>query len=122
MRILIVDDHPVMRFGVRQLVERRWPDAELGEAASLAEALEQVRTRAWELAVLDLSLPDASGVEGLVQLRRVVRLDNPVATGTDRPEAVRPTEARTSGIHRYRRIPEIRWPGRSAGTSCRGHR
>lgn len=70
MRILIVDDHPVMRFGVRQLIERRWPDAELGEAACLTEALEQVRTGPWELAVLDLSMPDASGVEGLVQLRR----------------------------------------------------
>lgn len=70
MRILIVDDHPVMRFGVRQLIEQHWPHAEIGEAACLAEALEQVRTRPWELAVLDLSLPDTSGVEGLVQLRR----------------------------------------------------
>ena len=70
MRILIVDDHPVMRFGVRQLIERRWPDAEIGEAACLAAALEQVRASPWELAVLDLSMPDASGVEGLVQLRR----------------------------------------------------
>ena len=70
MRILIVDDHPVMRFGVRQLIERHWPQATIGEAASLAEALEQVRASPWDLAVLDLSLPDTSGVEGLVQLRR----------------------------------------------------
>lgn len=70
MRILIVDDHPVMRFGVRQLIERHWPQATIAEAASLAEALEQVRASPWDLAVLDLSLPDTSGVEGLVQLRR----------------------------------------------------
>ena len=70
MRILIVDDHPVMRFGVRQLIEQHWPDATIGEAACLAEALEQLRASPWELAVLDLSLPDTSGVEGLVQLRR----------------------------------------------------
>ena len=70
MRFLIVDDHPVMRFGVRQLIERHWPQATIAEAASLAEALEQVRASPWDLAVLDLSLPDTSGVEGLVQLRR----------------------------------------------------
>ena len=70
MRILIVDDHPVMRFGERQLIERHWPQATIAEAASLAEALEQVRASPWDLAVLDLSLPDTSGVEGLVQLRR----------------------------------------------------
>ena len=70
MQLLIVDDHPVMRFGVRQLIERHWPQATIAEAASLAEALEQVRASPWDLAVLDLSLPDTSGVEGLVQLRR----------------------------------------------------
>ena len=38
MKLLIVDDHPVMRFGVRQLIERHWPQATIAEAASLAEA------------------------------------------------------------------------------------
>ncbi len=49
MKLLIVDDHPVMRFGVRQLVMQRWPDAEIGEASCLAQALEQVRAADWEL-------------------------------------------------------------------------
>ena len=70
MRILIVDDHPVMRFGVRQLVTQRWPDAAIGEASCLAQALEQVRAAEWELAVFDLSMPDTSGLEGLVRLHR----------------------------------------------------
>lgn len=70
MRILIVDDHPVMRFGVRQLIEQRWPDAAIGEAESLQQALALARGDAWDVAVLDLSLPDASGLEGLAQLRR----------------------------------------------------
>jgi DNA-binding NarL/FixJ family response regulator len=43
MRILIVDDHPVMRFGVRQLIEQRWPDAAIGEAESLQRALALAR-------------------------------------------------------------------------------
>lgn len=70
MRILIVDDHPIIRFGVRQLVSQRWPDAEIGEAERLDEALTLSRTGTWDIALLDLSLPDSSGLEGLTQLRR----------------------------------------------------
>lgn len=70
MRILIIDDHPVMRFGVSQLIEQRWPDTEIGEAESLERGLTLARTEIWDIAVLDLSLPDASGLEGLAQLRR----------------------------------------------------
>lgn len=72
MRVLIIDDHPVMRFGVRQLVERRWPEADIGEAESLGKALALARAQAWDVAVVDLSLPDASGLEGLATLRRAV--------------------------------------------------
>lgn len=72
MRILIVDDHPVMRFGVHQLIEKRWPDAAIGEAENLGQALSMVRAEVWHVAVLDLSLPDTSGLEGLAQLRRAV--------------------------------------------------
>jgi len=70
MRILIIDDHPVMRFGVRQLIEQRWPDTEIGEADTLEQGLKLARSDSWDVAVLDLSLPDASGLEGLTHLRR----------------------------------------------------
>lgn len=70
MRILIVDDHPVMRFGVCQLIGKRWPDAAIGEAENLQQALALAREEAWNVAVLDLSLPDTGGLEGLAQLRR----------------------------------------------------
>lgn len=70
MRILIVDDHPVMRLGVRHLVEHHWPGTTIMEAADLAEALQQVQGAQWDLVVLDLSLPDASGMEALVHVHR----------------------------------------------------
>ncbi len=70
MKILIVDDHPVMRYGVHLLIQQHWPEAEIGEADCLAQALARVREGPWDVAVLDLSMPDASGMEGLVQLRR----------------------------------------------------
>lgn len=70
MRILIIDDHPIMRHGVRQLIERRWPEAQVAEAENLAEALTLPSDEPWDAIVLDLSLPDASGLEGLTRLRR----------------------------------------------------
>lgn len=68
--ILVVEDHPVVRLGVRYLIEQAWPDARVGEAASLAAALQCLREDEWQVAVLDLSLPDSTGLEGLVKLRR----------------------------------------------------
>lgn len=70
MKLLMIEDHPVMRFGVRQLVQQHWPDCEFVEAQTLQAGIELASTRAWDLALLDLSLPDSSGLEGLVQLRR----------------------------------------------------
>ncbi|MBI5108910.1 MAG: response regulator transcription factor [Rhodocyclales bacterium] len=70
MKVLLVEDHPIFRFGVRALLSQRWPDAAIGEAATLAEALAAVRREAWPLAVVDLNLADAEGVEVVSQLRR----------------------------------------------------
>lgn len=70
MKVLLVEDHPIFRFGVRHLIQQRWPDAVCGEAASLAEALAAVRREAWNVAVADLNLPDADGVEVVSQLLR----------------------------------------------------
>jgi two-component system invasion response regulator UvrY len=69
MRILLIDDHPLLRAGVRQLIVDRWPDAEVIDASDLASAVRLVP--GCRAAVLDLSLPDAHGIEALVHLRRV---------------------------------------------------
>ncbi|TXI18307.1 MAG: response regulator transcription factor [Roseateles sp.] len=72
MRLLIVDDHPLMRMGVGQLVRQEWPDAQLDEAASIAEAQQRIAASRPELVVLDLSLPDARGTEGASRLLRLL--------------------------------------------------
>jgi two-component system, NarL family, invasion response regulator UvrY len=71
LKALVVDDHPIMRFGVRQLLQGRWPDAEIGEAATLAEALEYLDKTKPDIIVLDLMLPDASGTEGVSKVLAV---------------------------------------------------
>jgi len=70
VRLPLVEDHPLMRLGVRGLVQQAWPGAEVLECPSLGDALHVLRQALADLVVLDLSLPDASGLEGLVRLHR----------------------------------------------------
>ncbi|RZA15196.1 MAG: response regulator transcription factor [Lysobacteraceae bacterium] len=72
MRLLIVDDHPLMRMGISQLVLQEWPDARIGEAATIAEALACIATERRDLVTLDLSLPDSRGTEGASKLLRAL--------------------------------------------------
>jgi DNA-binding NarL/FixJ family response regulator len=70
LRMLLVEDHPVVRFGVRSLILQHRQDAEVGEATSLADAMREVTNGVWDVVLLDLSLSDCTGLEGLVKLRR----------------------------------------------------
>jgi two-component system, NarL family, invasion response regulator UvrY len=69
--ILLVDDHAVVRRGLRELLGEEFPSAEFGEAASGAEALVQIAMRSWDLVILDISL---SGRDGLGILKEALCL------------------------------------------------
>ncbi|MDG0855718.1 response regulator [Roseateles puraquae] len=73
MRLLIVDDHPLMRVGISHLVRQEWPDAQIDEAPTIAEALARIAAARPDLVTLDLSLPDAQGLEGATRLLRVLQ-------------------------------------------------
>jgi DNA-binding NarL/FixJ family response regulator len=69
IRIIIVDDHPVVRRGLKQILHEE-PDVKVvGEAESAQEAFKIIRTIDCDAVVLDISLPGASGVEILKQLK-----------------------------------------------------
>ena len=70
--ILLLEDHPIFRFGVRQLIAQHWPDAAVCEAGTLAEALAATRQTPFQIAVADLNLPDANGLEVISQLLRAL--------------------------------------------------
>jgi two-component system, NarL family, invasion response regulator UvrY len=70
MNILLLEDHPIFRFGVRQLMLNRWPRASVREAGTLAEGLARLRQDAADVAIVDLNLPDCAGLEVLAQLLR----------------------------------------------------
>lgn len=71
MKCLIVDDHPIMRFGVRQLLEQEWPQSDFDEAETLEAALRKSAAVLPDIVILDLTLPDAAGTEGLVRMLRL---------------------------------------------------
>ena len=69
-RILLVDDHPVVRQGIKQVLSGAFHPALVGEAANAEEGMNEVRSTEWDVLVLDLSLPGASGMDLLKDLRR----------------------------------------------------
>ena len=69
VRILIVDDHPIVRLGIRQMIATERQLTICGEAESAGAALELVKTSKPDLAIVDLSLEDGSGLELIRSLR-----------------------------------------------------
>jgi two-component system response regulator NreC len=69
IRLLLVDDHAVVRTGLRALLEHE-PDVEIaGEAASAQEALQLVETLRPSLVLMDIGLPDASGIDATAAIK-----------------------------------------------------
>ena len=67
-RILLVDDHEVVRIGLKSLLERHPQFTVVGEAGSAREALEQVENLKPEIVVMDIRLPGTSGIEACEEI------------------------------------------------------
>lgn len=76
-RILIIDDHPLYRDGLKARLAARSDFSVVGEAGTCAEGLRLAQTMSPDLAVIDISLPDGSGIE-LTREIRTFRPDMPV--------------------------------------------
>lgn len=70
MRVLCVDDHAIFRQGVKQILLQHDRQAKIGEAATAEEAMKLLRESRWDAVVLDLSLPDRSGLQLLTEMKR----------------------------------------------------
>src|SRR5947208_804607 len=69
LRILIVDDHPIVRQGLRQTLTDTVEIGEIVEAATPQEALDLVRQREWDVVILDIGLPGRGGLEVLKDIK-----------------------------------------------------
>lgn len=68
-RVLLVDDHQIVRQGLRSILEERAELTIVGEAATVAEAIERARALKPDTIVMDLRLPDGDGVEACREIR-----------------------------------------------------
>lgn len=68
--VLLVDDHPVVRQGIARILTTDLPDVRVHEAVDGRTALEHLAIRTYDLVMLDLTLPDESGVSLLRTIRR----------------------------------------------------
>ena len=73
LRILLADDHAVVRHGVKQILADAYAGATFGEAQNAHELLEMVGGKSWDIVVLDLNMPGGNGLEALKQ----IKLDHP---------------------------------------------
>ena len=69
IRVAVVDDHQLVRIGLKQVLESQADFAWVGEAGTGREALSLLRTAPVDVLLLDLSLPDISGLDVLRQVR-----------------------------------------------------
>ena len=69
IRVLIVDDHAMVRRGLRALLSDEFRGATFGEAADATQAVEQLRKNEWDVALLDITLPGKSGLDLLKELK-----------------------------------------------------
>ena len=69
IRVLIVDDHAMVRRGLRALLSDEFRGAVFGEAADAPQAVEQLRKKEWDVVLLDITLPGKGGLDLLKELR-----------------------------------------------------
>ena len=68
-KILIVDDHPIVRHGLAQLIAQTPDLAVCAEAGNVSEALKQVKATAPDVAVIDISLESENGIQLIQQIK-----------------------------------------------------
>jgi two-component system invasion response regulator UvrY len=98
-RILIADDHEVVRQGVEKILRAEYPDARIATVANGEQLMKEVQDGEWDLVISDLSMPLAGGLEALPRIRER-QPDLPVLILSMHPEeqyALRALKAGASG-------------------------
>lgn len=107
-RILIADDHSVVRRGLKQILLDAFPSAHVEEVADAEDLLKNVRMHEWDVVITDISMPGRSGLDVLQQIR-LDRPKLPVLILSVHPEdqyAIRVLKAGASGYLNKDSAPE----------------
>jgi DNA-binding NarL/FixJ family response regulator len=68
-RILVADDHSVVRAGIIKSLTASFSDIEFGEASSASEVMQLIYTSGWDLAIIDISMPGRNGMDVLKEIK-----------------------------------------------------
>ena len=71
IKVLVSDDHALLRAGVKEILTHGFQDIVFGEAADAEQVLASVHAQKWDLVILDLNMPGRGGVEVLRELKRL---------------------------------------------------
>ncbi|MEO6488945.1 MAG: response regulator transcription factor [Ferruginibacter sp.] len=99
LRILIADDHSVVRKGLRQILLEEFPTAHIEDVPDAEEMIKKVMNSTWDVIVSDMSMPGRSGLDALQQIKQIYP-DLPVLILSIHPEehyALRVLKAGASG-------------------------
>src|SRR5689334_2212088 len=108
LRILIADDHTVVRRGLKQILLEEFPSAIIDEAYDADILLKKVFKEEWDVVISDLSMPGRSGMEALQQ----IKLHNPklpvliLSVHSEEHYAIRVLKAGASGYLNKESAPE----------------
>jgi DNA-binding NarL/FixJ family response regulator len=70
MRVLIADDHAVLREGMKRILAEAADISEIGEASDALQLLQRVREKKWDVVLLDINMPGKSGLEALKEIKQ----------------------------------------------------
>jgi len=71
IKILIADDHAVVRRGLKQILLEEYPSAKIGEVADAESLLAEVTRDKWDIIICDMNMPGRSGLDALTQIKQV---------------------------------------------------
>jgi len=109
IRILIADDHAILRQGLKQIIMDAFSPVVFGVAANVDETLARLRDESWDVLILDISMPGRSGFEVLDEVRRLAP-KLPVLVLSSTPEdqlGLRAIRAGAAGYLNKQTAPEL---------------
>jgi two-component system, NarL family, invasion response regulator UvrY len=71
LKILIADDHAIVRKGLKQILLEEYPSATIGEAADTESLMTQAINSSWNIVICDMNMPGRSGLDALNHLKQV---------------------------------------------------
>ncbi|HET6996238.1 MAG TPA: response regulator transcription factor [Chitinophagaceae bacterium] len=71
LKILIADDHAVVRKGLKQILLEEYPSAQIGEVADAESLLSEIMKDDWNIVITDMNMPGRSGLDALTQIKQM---------------------------------------------------